>query len=146
MPIQLSAPLEKEFKLVQTDKDFGKKGDPPTTVLIRQAKQGEHERRASLFAQIVREQNLSAPEDMVRFIQRWSMEELKRLEVFLTLKASNIQKADGTLLWDFDKNGKITESKFNEGWAMLPVPIAREIHDCVLTVNPDWDRLVGEAD
>lgn len=144
MPFQLSPPFEQEFELEQTDKDYGKKGDPPTKVLIRQAKQGEHERRSNLFSQIIREQSVKAPEDIVRFIQRWSMEELKRLEVFLTLKACNIQKPDGSPLWDFDKNGNIRESMFDKGWEMLPVSVAREIHDCVLIVNPDWDRLVGE--
>jgi hypothetical protein len=145
MPIQLSAPLEKEFELVRTDEDFGKKGDTPTTVLIRQAKQGEHERRSSLFAKIVREHAINTEEqEMVRFIQQWSMEELKRLEVFLTLKSCNIKKPDGKLLWEFDKNGQITEQKFNEGWASLPVSVAREIHECVLDVNVAWMPLLGE--
>lgn len=146
MPIQLAAPLEKEFKLVQSDEDYGKKGDEPTTVLVRQAKQGEHERRAALFAQIVREQVRNAPEEVVRFVQHFSFEELKRLEVFLTLKACNIKKEDGSFLWDYDKKGYITESKFNEGWALLPVSVAKEIHDCVLAVNVDWNPTVGEVD
>jgi hypothetical protein len=144
MPLKLAVPLEEEFKLVQTDLDYGKKGDEPTTVMIRQARQGEHERRASLFAQIVREQAINAPDDIVRFIQRFSFEELKRLEVFLTIKACNITKPDGKPLWDFNEDGKIREGAFNEGWAMLPVPVAQEIHDCVLTLNIDWQPVVGE--
>jgi hypothetical protein len=39
MPLQLAVPLEEEFKLVETDKKY-ETGDKPTTVLIRQAKQG----------------------------------------------------------------------------------------------------------
>ena len=144
MPIKLSVPLEEEFKLERTDALFDVKDSNPTTVLIRQAKQGEHERRASLFAQIVREQSINAPEDFVRFVQRFSFEELKRLEVFLTLKGSNIEGADGELLWDFGADGKISEKDFNKGWAILPVFIAQEIHDCVLELNVDWQPVLGE--
>jgi hypothetical protein len=144
MPIQLAVPLEKEFELVKTDKLFGEKDAPPTTVLIRQAAQGEHERRAALFAQIVREQSVDAPEQFIRFIQRFSFEELKRLECFLAVKACNIEDHNGKPLWRFDKNGSITESDFNAGWRKLPLPVAEEIYDCVLDVNVDWRPVVGE--
>lgn len=144
MPIRLEVPFDKDFTLVKTDKLFGEKGSPPTTISIRQAKQGEHERRAALFAQIVREQSVDAPEQFIRFVQRFSFEELKRLECFLTVKACNIEDADGKPLWRFDKNGNITESEFNKGWRQLPVSVAEEIHDCVLDVNIDWRPVVGE--
>lgn len=145
MPLKLSVPLEKEFRLERSDALFDVKDSSPTTVLIRQAKQGEHERRAALFAQIIRERSIDAPEDFVRFIQRFSFEELKRLEVYLTLKGSNIEDADGKPLWDFGKDGNIKESEFNKGWSRLPVFIAQEIHDCVLELNVDWQPIVGEA-
>lgn len=145
MPLQLAVPLEEEFKLVETDAKYDT-GDKPTTVLIRQAAQGEHERRAALFAQIVREQSVNAPEEFVRFVQRFSFEELKRLETFLTLKGSNIEGPDGKPLWNFGKNGFIKEVDFNKGWAQLPVSVAQEIHDCVLKVNIDWQPLLGEDD
>ena len=144
MPIQLAVPLEKDFELVKTDELFGEKGASPTTVLIRQAAQGEHERRAALFAQIVREQSVDAPEQFIRFVQRFSFEELKRLECFLTIKACNIEGPNGKPLWRFDKNGNIIESDFNKGWRRLPVAVAEEIHDCVLDVNINWRPVVGE--
>jgi len=144
MPIELSVPLEQTFELVESDKHYNEKGSSPTTVLIRQARQGEHERRASLFAQIVREQSINAPEEFVRFVQRFSFEELKRLEVFLTLNGSNIQGPDSKPLWKFPRSGRITEKDFNDGWAMLPVPIANEIHKYTLELNPDWDPARGE--
>jgi len=143
MPVQLAVPLEQEFILEKTDADYGEKGSPPTTILVRQARQGEHERRAALFASIVREQSINAPEEFVRFVQRFSFEELKRLEVFLTLKACNIENSEGKPLWRFSKNGTINEVEFNKGWAILPQSVATEIHDCVLELNVDW-RPEGE--
>jgi len=144
MPIQLSVPLEQDFPLEDSDKAYGSKDDPtPTTVTIRQAMQGEHERRAALFASIVREQSINAPEEFVRFIQRFSFEELKRVETFLTLSGSNIKGPDGKPLWKFPRNGQISESDFNIGWAKLPPLVAREIHNKVLELNVDW-RPSGE--
>jgi hypothetical protein len=89
---------------------------------------------------------VNAPDEFVRFVQRFSFEELKRLEVFLTLKGSNIEAPDGKPLWNFGKDGFIKESDFNRGWAQLPVSVAQEIHDCVLEVNVDWQPLLGEED
>lgn len=140
MPVQLAVPLEKEYILEQADRDFGTKDAPPTTIIVRQARQGEHERRAALFASIVREQNLNAPEEFVRFVQRFSLEELKKLEVFLTLKSCNIEGPDGKPLWKFNRDGKIRQDQFDQGWELLPVSIADEIHACVQDLNVDWQR------
>ena len=143
MPLQLGIPLEKEFVLERTDESFENDGTP-TTIVVRQARQGEHERRAALFAKIVRETS-SDEEDIIRLVQRFSFEELKRLECFLSLKACNIERPDGSPLWDFDKKGNIRESAFNEGWRQLPTFVAEEIHECVLQINVGWAPDVGEG-
>lgn len=146
MPIRLEVPLEKEFVLVETDKAFGIKDSEPTRVTIRQATQGDHERRAALFSQVIREMARNASEeDGIRLIQRFSFEELKRIEVQLTMKSCNIIGADGKQLFKFNSDGRISEHNFKEAWDILPPSVASEIHDCVLEVNVDWQPTLGEA-
>lgn len=146
MPIRLDVPLEKEYELEKSDKLFGVKADERTRIIIRQATQGEHERRASLFSQIIREMARdSSQEDVIRLIQRFSFEELKRIEVQLTLKSCNILGADGKPLFKFNAEGRISEHTFKEAWDCLPPSVASEIHDCVLDLNVDWRPFVGEA-
>jgi len=146
MPVHLSVPLEKDFVLEKCDKEFGVPDGEPTRVSIRQATQGEHERRAALFSNIIREMAKNDSQDIVRLIQRFSFEELKRIEVFLTLKACNIVGPDDKLLFSFDAKGRITEQKFREAWDALPPSVAQEIHDCVLDLNVDWRPSLGEED
>jgi hypothetical protein len=147
MPIRLDVPLEKEYTLEKSDKVFGVAAAESTRVTIRQATQGEHERRAALFSQVIREMARdSSQEDVVRLIQRFSFEELKRIEVQLTMKSCNILGADGKLLFKFNADGRISEDKFRDAWDVLPPSVATEIHDCVLELNVDWQPQLGEGD
>lgn len=144
MPIRLDVPIKKEFTLDQSDTRQGVEGDP-TRITIRQATQGDHERRAALFSQIIREMASNTQDgEVVRLIQRFSFEELKRIEVYLTLTSCNIIGVDGKLLFDFDSNGRISESKFKSAWDVLPPYVATEMHDCCLDVNVDWQPNQGE--
>lgn len=146
MPIRLAVPLEKEYSLVKSDKVFEIPESESTKVTIRQATQGEHERRASLFSQVIREMARdSSQEDVVRLIQRFSFEELKRIEVQLTMKACNIVGPDGKLLFRYNSEGRIDEHRFREAWDALPPSVADEIHECVLDLNVDWQPSLGEA-
>ncbi|MCJ7760944.1 hypothetical protein MUP59_07395 [Candidatus Bathyarchaeota archaeon] len=145
MPIQLAVPIEKDYTLDKSDELYNTAKGEPTRVTIRQATQGDHERRAALFSSIVREMARNSTDgDTVRWIQRFSFEELKRIEVFLTLKACNISGSNGKSLFDFDSNGKIQEAKFKQAWDILPPAVAQEIHDCVLELNVDWQPQLGE--
>ncbi len=130
MALKLSAPIEKDFVLEKTDEMFGTEG---TRVRVRQATQAQHERRASLFATLIREY----PEgDMnnVRFVQRFSLPELMRIEAFLTLIDSNIEDENSRPLF----HEGMSEAQFSRSWGRLPPAVAIEIHDKVLEVNPDW--------
>lgn len=142
MPLQLKIPLEKEFELAESDKAFGIT-DSPTRITVRQATQAQHERRAMLFANVIREVG-KREDDVVRLVQRFCFEELKRIECFLALKGCNIQDNEGRALFRFDANGRMSESDFTEAWGKLPPSVAQEIHDCVLEVNVDW-RPMGEV-
>lgn len=142
MPLQLRVPLEQEFELKESDRRFGSEGES-TRITIRQATQAAHERRAALFANVIRELGKDSGEDVVRLIQRFSFEELKRIEVFLTLVGCNILGPDDKPLFRFNSNGKMSEADFNEAWGKLPPFVCDEMHDCVLEVNVDW-RPMGE--
>jgi hypothetical protein len=143
MPIRLEIPLVKESTLDKVDKYYGlKDGDSPTRVSIRQATQGQHEKRAALFSNIIREWSQQA--DGVRLIQRFSFEELKRIEVQLTLASCNIEDAEGEPLFKFDKKGFIVdEGAFKRAWDSLPPLVADAIHEKVLEVNEDWEPDAG---
>jgi len=146
MPIRLDVPLEKEYVLEKSDKVFQVAASESTKVTIRQATQGEHERRASLFSQVIREMARdSSQEDVVRLIQRFSFEELKRIEVQLTMRSCNIIGPDGKLLFKYNSDGRLDEHKFREAWDSLPPSVADEIHECVLELNVDWQPQLGEG-
>lgn len=137
MPIRLEIPVVKEFTLDKSDAAYGITADTPTRISIRQATQGGHEKRAALFANIVREWSNNA--DGFRLVQRFSFEELKRIEVQLTLASCNIEDNDGKSLFKFDSNGRIIdEAAFKRAWDSLPTAVAAEIHEKVLEVNVDW--------
>jgi hypothetical protein len=140
----MKIPTVKDYTLSRSDKLFGVPENEPTRVTIRQGKQRAHERRAALFSQIVREMTKNESEDVVRLIQRFSFEELKRIEVFLTLAACNILDEGGRLLFKFNAQGNISEGDFNDAWYQLDPSVAQEIHECVLDLNVDW-RPEGEA-
>jgi len=141
MPLKLTAPIEKECVLEKSDELFGCEGDP-TRVTIRQATQAQHERRSDLWAEMTQEVfgDRVAP-DSVRLIQRISLPELHRIEVYCTLAGSNILGVDGEPLFKF-KNGKLamTEYEFNIAWGQLLPEIVNEIHEKVLEVNPTWGK------
>jgi hypothetical protein len=136
MALKLSAPLEKDFPLDKTDALFGTEG---TRVRIRQATQAQHERRASLFATLIREYP-EGDTNSVRYVQRFSLPELMRIEAYLTLIDSNIEDEASRPLFQEGMN----EAQFTRAWGRLPPAVAMEIHDRVLEVNPDW-RPEGEV-
>lgn len=138
MPYQLDIPLEKDYPLKKTDKLNKISADEPTMITVKQATQGQHERRENLFSQIIREVVQDAPEDVVRLVSRFSMAELMRIECYLTVTACNIKNSAGRDLFEYNSKGQITEAKFREAWDALPPSIADEIHECVLDLNVAW--------
>jgi len=138
MALKLSAPLEKEFILEKTDKEF-KVEDGHTTVTIRQATQGQHEIRTAMYNDFER----VFDGDSLKVSQHFSPEEFKRKEVELTLTGCNILGENDKPLFIF-RNGIVDPISFKKGWADLPPMIADEIHDKVLEMNPLWSPS-GEA-
>lgn len=148
MPIKLAAAIYKTVKLDGIDKIYNNEGEA-TFVTVRQATQGQHEARQSLFSQLERKYNPSDT-DEITLIQNFSLEELKREEVWLTLVDSNILNDDGTALFvsKKDNDGKpfldMTRVAFNSAFRILPTDVATAIHAAVLEVNIDWSA-EGEA-
>lgn len=144
MPIRLSAPIIKTFALEKTDNRYENDSDSPTTVTIRQATQAQHEHRQSIFATLERRYDDYKP-DQTTLVQTANMEELKRLEVWLTLVESNITKEDGKQPLFPSRKGSdgapelsMLKSEFDLAWGMLPPDVASEIHEKVLEVNFMW--------
>jgi hypothetical protein len=149
MPLELVAPLYKEFVLEKTDEKYGVEGEG-TSVLIKQAAQREHEQRQDLFSTLERKFKQLAP-DEVSLVSRFSLEELKRQEVWLTMVECNIKDEKGKALFPSrkEKGGHsvlaMTKQQFYDAWGKLPPDVANEIHDKVLEVNILWTGFEGEG-
>ena len=143
MPLKLVSPVESIFVLEISDEHFKTEGDP-TKVTIRQATQGGQEKRSFIYSEvtnIINQNSQFAAEMQLR--QRWSLEELKRMEVFLTLVQCNISDVDGTDLFRFKLKGDkqvldMNENEFKRAFSKLDPIIAAEIHAKVMEVNPEW--------
>lgn len=139
MALKLTAPIEKDFILEKTDKEYDVKDDH-TTVRIRQATQGQCEIRNALLSEFTR----VFDGDQLTVSQHFSPEELYRREVELTMVACNIEDDSGKPRFLF-KDGKVDPASFKRGWAALPPLVAEEIHEKVLEANPLWAGPMGEV-
>lgn len=143
MPIQVSAPVIKTFVLEKADKKYGSEGDP-TTVTIKQATQGQHEHRQQIFATLERRYSNVRPE-LTTLVQTANMEELKRLETYLTLVDCNMTADNGKKAMFPSRKGRdglpelaMDKAQFDEAWGKLPTDIASEIHEKVIELNVQW--------
>jgi hypothetical protein len=150
MPLKLTAPLYETFTLEKSDKRYGDPDDP-TMVTIRQASQGDHEIRQSMFSTLEQKWKQLEP-DEVTLVQRISMEELKKLEVYLCLVESNMTDEKDKLLFpskdgaDGNQRLALSKSKFMETWSLLNPFVANEIHEKVLKLNPLWSGNPSEGE
>lgn len=149
MPIQLLAPIYKTSVLEKTDAKYNVEGDA-TIVTVKQATQREHEQRQQLFSTLERKFK-GLDSDEITLVQHISMEELKKLEVWLTLCECNILGPDGKDLFP-SRKGKndvpqlaLTRRQFDDSWGSLPPDVADEIHEKVLEVNFLWSGQEGEV-
>jgi hypothetical protein len=145
MPVKLSAAAYLTYTLEYTDLHYENEGDP-TYVIVRKARQREHETRQQLFSTFSREYNQSKPNSYT-VIQNAPLEELKRLEVWLTLCECNILGPEDKTTFRSKKDAygnpvlDMTEAEFNEAWNSLPPDVANDIHSKVLEANIVWSGL-----
>lgn len=148
MPLKLIAPIYKTFTLTRSDELYGNKDDP-TTITVKQASQREHAQRQDVFSSLERRYDERIPEE-VRLVQNVSIENLKRLQAWLTLVECGITDiADAPLFPSAkDKNSnselKMNQTQFNLAWGLLPPEIVEEISEKILEVNPIWSGRTGE--
>ena len=148
MPLKISIPIEDTFTLDRSDAAYGNDGEP-TRVTIRQATQGQNEKRSHIYSEVTnvinRQEEFGAE---LQLRQHWSLEELKRMEVFLTMVDSNIMSPTGEQLFKFSTKGNrqfldMSTNEFKDAFGSIPADIALEIHEKVLKVNPSWDGPLG---
>ena len=143
MPIQLAPTLYEEFTLDEIDVKYGIEDDP-TTVTIKQATQGGHEQRQKYFARMERVYKPELSDSEFSVVQELSNDELKRLEIWLTLCGSNIEDAKGKVVFPSSKGNdgaprlNMSKTKFDDAYDLLPHDVAEAIHEKVLELNPQW--------
>ena len=146
MPLRLAAPVYKTFKIV-VDPETGEEGE--FTVTIRQATRAQTEQRAEIFAETTRVWN-DENFGQIELKSHWTVAELEREEVRLTMCECDILDEDGNALFRSrqDKKGRpylaMSKAEFDRAWGMLPDEVARAIHEKVLEVNPQWRLDLGE--
>jgi hypothetical protein len=116
MPLKLTSPIIETFFLEKTDEKYGDGGDP-TFVVVKQARTGEDAARDRVYSEVTR---VFDTDVAMQLKQNWTMAELARREVFLTMVDCNIQKDNGKPLFKFspDHQGlSMSEADFNETWA-----------------------------
>lgn len=133
MPLQLKPPVIEVFSLEKSDKLFDNMGEP-TIVKVRQATNGEEEQRDKLLSLVEKRYE----ESSIVFVSSLGYSELHREEVFLTLAECNIEKEDGTPLFEFKNQRLHDKPKFLAAWARLHPEIAAEIIEKVHEVNQQW--------
>lgn len=140
MPFKLVAPIEKKFDLERTDANHKNTGDP-TFITIKQAAQEEAEQRSQVLSEVTRVVENSKANNVIKVSQNWSMELLKKWEVYLTLVDCNIRNEDDTPLYKFLTKGRgldMTMDQFSKAWGRMFPDVCDEIHEKVLEVNLDW--------
>jgi len=83
MSKKIPRPIEQEFPL--------DRWDPDDKVVIRQATQAAHERRSMLFAEVTRVYRDAAAAGVQEIKQSISPQEVRRIEVQLTLQACTLR-------------------------------------------------------
>jgi len=135
MPIKIAPPIIQDFTLDKADKAAKNTGEP-TRVRVRQAAQGERERRDAVYFDFKREYK----DGEVTVTQRISYNDVARMEVMLTLADCNLIDYEDKPLFKFKNERIANEYDFLRAWAQLTPELADEIHEKVLEVNLLWSE------
>ena len=134
MPIKLSTPLVEDFILEKSDTELKNNGEP-SRVTIRQATQGDRERRDKVLYAFERK---FKSDNEIEVTQKVAYDDVIRTEVMLTLASCNIDNMDGKPLFTFEDGRVKSEREFEKAWASLPPIVADEISEKVHIVNILW--------
>lgn len=142
MPLKITPPIQSSHILAKTDAHFGSTKGGSTSIMVRQASTGDVERRDDLFAEF--KKTLGKNGDLT-LVQRLSWNEIRRVQVFLTLAACNIIDETGEPLFVFDNNRLPNEVIFNRQWSKLDPIVSAEIAELVVKTNPMWTNTFEES-
>ena len=134
MALKLPDPteLEQTIKLLEADPT----GE--TWVRIKQATTGEDAILSSLWAKSAFEYD-DANKGKVKQYNEVSRAQVQGESVRLTLLESNIlDHKDKPLFPPIDHAARRVQKTFYDAWSKLPMAWAKEIHEAVLMVNPQW--------
>jgi hypothetical protein len=151
MAFKVKAPAGESYFLDQTDKYYSIDPADRTFVVIREATQSEDSVHSTLFAEITRViDSTSKNPKQVQIKQSLSSDELKEMDIYLTLADTNITDENGQALIRFKKVGSISkvdmsEGEFKNALGKLPGRVVSEIHEKVALKNPDWFGEPGEG-
>lgn len=139
-----SIPLSEQFDL---------KTDPSgeTTIIVRQAREGENIERNDFFSKITRVYEDPMLGSMgldgrLKLQVEQNEKRLRRKEAYLTLgSVTGLTYEDGTELFRSQDTvdgrsvkAAMSEEAFNRAWALLPSDMATEISEHVRSVNLAW--------
>jgi hypothetical protein len=148
MTLKLLAPVYKTFTLDESDAKYGNEGDP-TTIVVKQATQREHELRQDLFATMEQKYKALQP-DEVTMVQTLSFELLKKTEAWLTLAECTYLDENEKPLFPSKKSKEgvptltMSKAQFFDAWGSLFPDVANEIHRKIREVNAIWRGAEGE--
>lgn len=140
MPAVNKKPVTQLFTLVKTDEAYGNEQaeTDPTTCVIRQASNGDNEKRSQMWDIVNHKFSL---EDGNMVMQTIDYGKLRRLEVFLTLADCNFLANDGKPMFRF-KDGRLdmTQDEFDRAWgSVTDKTFCDEVHEKVIEVNTTWN-------
>lgn len=140
MPLDITAPERKTFRLEKTDALYNIDEANASTITVVQARVKQNSERADLFKKITRE-FLEGNRELV--IMDLPLYNLLLKQIYLTMVDCNLT-ADGELLFRFKKNKKgenyldMSWTQFVEAIGYIPESVLLEMQDKVLEVNPHW--------
>lgn len=133
-----------KIQLTALTQDFLLKDDPDgkSTVTIRQASAGDAIHLVGLFSKQRRVWNDEEVGKM-SLEYDWNHEQLKRERAFLTLVGADLESEDGVPIFKFtEQDGELklamTKNQFYKVWDQLSIELTDEIHDHILSLNPQW--------
>jgi len=139
MPLQLMAPIVKEFHLKKSDETYHNDGDP-TLITVREATNGDEIKRNQKFALV--KQEISA-DKTISYSSSVSIDNVHEEEVYLTLAGCNLTEDGQKMLFTFKEEKGVSRilmsrDAFAKAWGTLPYQVAKEIVDYVHEQNPQW--------
>ena len=129
-------PVTTVFDIEWRPDDYDPSDGADPQVTIRQATTGDNNMIMDLFSK----EEVNYGDGGTSVTRNWNFGYVVRERAWCTLADWNFADEEDKPLLKF-KDGRIASSRaqFDKVWANLPQGLTREIHECILRVNPQWD-------